>query len=116
MNTYLERPIVADETYLTLGFSLRDLRDAVILFHFALSLAMSVYLWRAGRYREWCILLWVLIFVIAAQAFVFVPNQRYSLVFFSYPGLLLIALGSWAGFESYFKVRLAHRVQALIKR
>jgi len=60
------------------------------------ALAASVGLWRGGR-RPWALFLWAVIAVTALQAFLFLSNQRFKVVLFDLPALLVIGLaaGEW---------------------
>jgi 4-amino-4-deoxy-L-arabinose transferase-like glycosyltransferase len=90
------------------GFSLRDARDVVVVLHLAVSLAASVVLWARRRHRSWCVFLWCTFLVVAAQAFAFLPHQRFKVVLFDVPALLAIILASGAVLE---RVRLTLRAR-----
>ena len=81
------------------GFSLRGGSDAVQVGLFVAALAASLWLWRARRQRPWALFLWVLIAVTALQAFLFLSNQRFKVVVFDLPALLVVglAVGEWLG-------------------
>lgn len=78
------------------GFSLRGGNDLVQVGLFGAALAASFWLWRAGR-RPWALFLWAIIAVTALQAFLFLGNQRFKVVLFDLPALLVIGLaaGEW---------------------
>ncbi len=78
------------------GFSLRGGSDLVQVGLLGAALAASVGLWRGGR-RPWALFLWAVIAVTALQAFLFLSNQRFKVVLFDLPALLVIGLaaGEW---------------------
>jgi len=71
------------------GFSLRGARDIGLMIFTLLVLSGSVALWRRREHRSLCLLVWSCGLVAAAQAFLFLPNQRFKTVLFDYPALLL---------------------------
>lgn len=86
----------------TFGFSLRDLRDAVFLALFLVALLGSIYSWRRNQNRALCVAFWSLIFITALQAFWFLPNQRFKVVWTDFSALLLCA---WLATEMARKFR-----------
>jgi hypothetical protein len=75
------------------GFSFRNARDSLLAALLAGSLLLSALLWSRRLHREWCVYLWVVTGVVALQAFVLVPSQRYKTVLFDFPAVLIVALG-----------------------
>ena len=71
------------------GFSLRGARDIALMIFTLLVLSGSVALWRRREHRSVCLLVWSCGLVAAAQAFFFLPNQRFKTMLFDYPALLL---------------------------
>lgn len=86
----------------TFGFSLRDPRDAVFLALFLVALLGSIYSWRRNQNRALCVAFWSLIFITALQAFWFLPNQRFKVVWTDFSALLLCA---WLASEVARKLR-----------
>lgn len=82
----------------TFGFSLRNLQDALVLMHFIVSLLASLYLWKSGNYREWCLFLWSVFAVVVLQSFFLNPSQRFKCILYDYPSLIVmtLALSVWA--------------------
>jgi hypothetical protein len=76
------------------GFSFRQARDPLVVSLLVVSLLSSVFLWRRGRHREWCIFLWVAAGVVALHAFIFFPDQQFKTVLFDFPALLVVVLGA----------------------
>ncbi len=75
------------------GFSFRNLRDYIILFHFLASVLSLWFLWRIGRHHLWCVFFIGVTGITALQAFVFLPAQRLKTVLFDIPALFIITLG-----------------------
>lgn len=75
------------------GFSLRDVRDVVFASFFLSSIAFSVFLWTSNRHREWCVMFWGVVFVTSLQTFFFTIEQRYKVVVFDIPAMLIIITG-----------------------
>lgn len=86
----------------TFGFSLRDPRDAVFLALFLVALLSSIYSWRKNQNRTLCVAFWSLTFITAIQAFWFLPNQRFKVVWTDFSALLLCA---WLASEVARKLR-----------
>jgi hypothetical protein len=81
-----------------LGFSGRDLRDVMNAVLTVVSLAAVVWLRRrkvAGA-GPWVAYYMVTLAVVLGQAFVFLPNQRFKVVTFDLPALIVIALAAQA--------------------
>jgi hypothetical protein len=92
----------------TLGFSLRDPRDVLNAFLSMASFASAILLVsrRQPRIRPWVAYYFTTLAVVLGQAFLFLPNQRFKVVTFDFPAMIIAALaihGFWSQLANAFR-------------
>lgn len=76
------------------GFSLRGARDLSLVLFLGISLVASARAWKSPAFRPWAVFFWGVLGATCLQMFVYLPNQRFKVVLFDLPALLMIVLGT----------------------
>lgn len=98
MAVWVSRPLKtasygAAKVFHSFGFSFRHTRDTLMVLQLVASLLLSVFLWRRRLHREWCVFMWGAALVVALEAFVFLPDARFSALIFDFPALVVSVAG-----------------------
>ena len=75
-----------------MGFSFRGAKDAALALFSILSAFSAVLLWRRGLYRKWRVFYALCVLMLFLQTFLFLYKQRFRVVLFDLPALLIIVL------------------------
>lgn len=78
------------------GFSMRGLKDFIQILLLVTSALFSLYLWNKNQWMEWCIFYWTTFTLTSIQLFFFLPDQRFKIVIFDLPALILILMGIYS--------------------
>lgn len=74
------------------GFSFRHIGDHAEVMLLILSVISAIYLWRNAYQKRLIIYYMAILGAAALQSFIFLPDQRFKVVMFDFPALLLVAL------------------------
>lgn len=94
LSAWKERPLVTalygfSKILNAFGFSFRGLKDCALAAFTVLALFLSYCAWRRSVHREWCLFFWGVFLMIALQSFLFLPYQRFNVILFHYPALIV---------------------------